>query len=405
MSDHPATGSSAVSSVVEWFAAQPAGLNPEVITDAAADAAIVGIGVSTRESREVFEFVEHTTHVLIGSGFSTIALWENPRVTDLYDRYITGGDVGVDDALSQAWGPWQTVEMRQALIGLRDLNIGRETPVRIIGVGQARVLTQDYDRAVQLLDGIDPATAAEVKERLDVIRIAHTHGEHVLRAHGGHPGTPFAELARAARAAAAELEPSQARDDALGILDGIVDFHTHPMAPGADMSEASREAAGHLVDHQRDTGERIVFWEGIAHVAAHPGPMLGAHLRQALDQRYVTVLVTFDHGRITLMDVPPPRPDSLEAAIAEAGGARVVALHAAQAADIADELDRAWSTRLISGVYRAENDHDHYTELPSLSGSFDVVTFIPTVTTVHALGAANDEDGTEFLNLRGAKEN
>lgn len=389
MSERPdATNPSAASSVVEWFAAQPAGLSADVIADAATDASIVGLGVSTRESREVFEFVENTTRVLVGRGFGTIALWENPRVTELYDRYITGGDVDLDKALSQAWGPWQTVEMRQALIGLREGNSGRERPVRIIGVGQARVLAEDYDRAVELLGGIDPAVAAEVKERLDVIRIAHTHGEHVLRAHGGHPGTPFADLARTARSTAAKLSPGAMRDEALGILDGIVDFHTHPTAPGTDMSAASREAAQRLMDHHRDTGDRIVLWEGIAHVAAHPGPLLGSHLRQALGQQYVTVLVTFDHGRITLTDVPPPRPDSLEAALAHAGAARVVDLHAPQPADVTAALDCAWPTRLISGVYKAENDHDHYADLPSLTDSFDVVAFIPTITTIHALDAA-----------------
>lgn len=387
MSDHSAISPSAASSLlVEWFAARPAGLRADVIADAAEDASIVGLGVNTRESREVFGFVEDTTLALIERGFGTIALLENPRVTALYDRYITGhDDVDLDEALAQAWGPWQTVEMRQALIGLRGRNAGRQSPVRIIGVGQARVLTQDYDRAVELLDRIDPVTAADVTETLDVIRVAHTHGEHVLRAHGDHPGIPFADLARTARSTVAELEPSAVRDEALGILDGITDFHTHPTAPGTDMSATSREAAQRLLDHQRDTGERVVFWEGIAHVAAHPGALLGSHLRRSLGEQYVAVLITFDHGRITLTDVPPPRPDSLEATLAADDGTRVIDLHAPKPVNTAAALDRTWSTRLISGVYKAENDHDHYTELPSLSDSFDALAYIPTITPTRPL--------------------
>jgi len=44
---------------------------------------------------------------------------------------------------------------------------------------------------------------------------------------------------------------------------------------------------------------------------------------------------------------------------------------------------------LISGVYDVENDHDHYLDLLSLSGSFDVLVFIPTITPVAVLDLAD----------------
>lgn len=370
--------------VVAWLAAHPEGLDPDRLADVATSAAVVGLGESTREGHEVFRFVEDATRALIERGFGVIALWENPRVTDLFDRYVTGGDVDVDQALRQAWGPFQTAEMRQALTGLRDLNRDRQDPVRILGVGQDRVLVADYDRAVELLEGLDPVAAASVKERLDVIRVAHHHGEHVLRAHGQHPGTPFVEVARDARSTAARLDPGAERDEALDLLDAVVAFHANPMAPGADLGEAAREAAHRLLDHHAP-GHRVVLWEGIAHVAGHPGPLLGARLRESLGRRYVSVLITFGRGRITTMDVPPPRLDALEAVFAEAGGARVVDLRAPAPPEVAAALSRAWPTRVISGVYRAEEDHEHYLDLAPLTDGVDAVAFLPSITSTHSL--------------------
>ena len=150
-------------------------------------ATIVGLGTSTRAGNETFRLVEQTTHALIQRGFRVVALLDNQRVGDLYDRYVRGEDVDLDAALAQAWGPWRTIEMRDALVRFRRHNERHpDDPVRIIGIAGPATLPADYDRVVALLAAMDRAIATRVDELFEVIRTAHASGEHVLRLHGTH---------------------------------------------------------------------------------------------------------------------------------------------------------------------------------------------------------------------------
>ncbi|NGM12907.1 erythromycin esterase family protein [Verrucosispora sioxanthis] len=349
-------------------------------------ATIVGLGTSTREATETFRLVEETTHELIRRGFRVVALLDNQRVGDLYDRYVRGADLDLAAALHQAWGPWRTVEMRDALVRLRRHNEHHpDDPVRVIAVNGRRALPADYERVVALLAPAEPATATRIGEMFDVIRTAHDNGEHVQRLHGTHPGVPFVDLARTARDLAAHLPDSPGRDEALRLIEGIVDFHAHALGAGYDAAAEERAAAERLLDHQRVSGDRVVFWEGSAHVAAHGATMLGAHLRAALGSDYAAVHVTFGHGGIPGRDVPRPVGASLDAVLLQGGGARIIDLRSAVPADLADRPGRPWRTRLISGLYQADHDEQHYYELPSLAGSFDAIAFVPTVTPIHPL--------------------
>ncbi|GAB3840065.1 hypothetical protein GCM10029963_08050 [Micromonospora andamanensis] len=348
-------------------------------------ATIVGLGTSTREATETFRLVEETTHELIRRGFRVVALLDNQRVGDLYDRYVRGEDVNLAAALSQAWGPWRTVEMRDALVRLRRHNERHpDDPVRVIAVNGRRTLPADYDRVVALLAPSEPATATRIGEMFAVIRTAHDNGEHVQRLRGTHPGVPFVDLARTAHDLAAELPDSPGRDEALQLIEGIVDFHAHALGAGYDAAAEERAAAERLLDHQRRTGDRVVFWEGSAHVAAHGDTMTGAHLRAALGQEYAAVHLTFGHGRIPATDIPRPVPSSLEAVLLHEPGEQIIDLRSAPGY-LADRIDRPCRTRLISGLYQADHDAEHYYDLPTLASSFDVLAFVPTVTPIHPL--------------------
>lgn len=393
MNNPPVAVSDPASPLAEWLATQPIGFRPDVIVDTARDAAIVGLGVSTREAHEMLDLVSEATCSLLQDGFTTIAVLDNQRVGDLYDRFVTGQDVDVDNALAQAWGPWRVAEMRDTLTWLREHNRSRaEAPVRIIGIAGSVVLPTDYDRIIALLTGIDGTAAASVETLLDVIRVAHEGGEHVLRARGMHPGTPFVELARAARATAADLAPCEKREEALGLLDAVVDFHANAIGAGFDGARAERAAADRLIEHHRRTGSRIVLWEGSAHVAAHSAPVIGSHLRNELGDQYVAVHLMFGHGVISRANVPEPWAGSIDAHLAAGSIGRTLDLRTSSTSPVAVCLERPWSTRLISGVYDPADDRRHYVELPSLPGSFDVLVFIPTITPARSLAGDSTDD-------------
>ncbi|QSB16622.1 erythromycin esterase family protein [Natronosporangium hydrolyticum] len=358
----------------------------DLITNLAEHATVVGLGTSTREAHELFRQVEATTLRLVERGFRTIAILDNQRVGELYDQYLGGADLDLDSVLAQAWGPWQVVEMRQTLTALREHNRRHPNdPVRLLGIEGPRALPADYDRVLELLDGIDPPAAAAARGPLEVIRRAHSTGEHVLRALGTHPGTPFVELARAGREATAALPDGAERDEAVRLLDLIVEFHADAIGVGYDQDRAEQAAATRLLAHHQASGDRIVLWEGSAHVAAHGGPTLGSYLRQALGDQYVAVHLTFGAGRTPRHEIPPARAGSLEGTLTAGGGERVVDLRAAAAADPPVALDRRWQIRLISGRYDPARDDDHYYEFPSLADSFDAIAFTPTITPVEPL--------------------
>ncbi|WP_181445274.1 erythromycin esterase family protein [Micromonospora endophytica] len=344
-------------------------------------ATIVGLGTSTREAHETFRLVEQTTHALIQHGFRVVALHDNERVCDRYDRFVRGGDVDLDAALRQAWGPWRTTEMRDAVHRIRRHNAHHPgDPVRVVGIAGSRTLPADYDRVLALLAPLDQPTATRVGELFAVIRTAHDSGEHVQRLHGTHPGVPYVELARTARDLATRLDGGPGHDDAVRLMDGIVDFHANAIGVGYDAEREERAAAERLLDHQRRTGARIVLWESSPRVAAHGHVMTGAHLRAALGDRYAAAHITFGRGRIPGTEIPDPDPTSLEARLLHGDAVRIVDPHS-----LANDSDQPWRTRVISGLYQADRDAEHYYELPSLAGSFDAVAVIPTVTAISPL--------------------
>lgn len=382
----------------EWLATQPGGFRPEVIAQAAhptndqtdahavPQAAIVGLGVNTREAHEIFNAVVETTWLLIDYGFTTIALQDNQRVAELLDDYVTGGEVDVDDALTQAWGPWQIIEMRDALTQLRAYNQSTDGPdIRIIGLHDARALPADYDRIIELLTDRDQHVATQVEELLTIIRGAHDAGEHVLHVQGAHPGTPFVDLARRARDVAAELEPSPQRDAAVKLLDTVVAYHAEAIGVGHDAVNEERQAAEKILGYYWGTGERIVIWDGSAHIAAHSSAMLGSHLREELGDQYLAVHYTCGQGDIGRISIPAPRTDSIEAACAAAGRHMTIQLRGTLPTGVEVQMHRPWPTRLISGMYTPDQDAAHYLELPSPVESFDAVVFIPEVTPAEAL--------------------
>ncbi|GLY15027.1 erythromycin esterase family protein [Kineosporia rhizophila] len=330
------------------------------------DAAVVGLGTSTRSGAETFAFVEEVTGLLLQRGFRAIAIRDNQRVGALYDQFVTGGIDSLEHVLPQAWGPWQTVEFRDALIRLRTLNQAQDDPVRVVGVGGSRVLVADYDRVLEL-----SGNPERVRALFDVIRVAHANGEHVQRAMGVHPGTPFVELAREAEELVQGAGP-----EAEELAAAIVDHHARAVGAGYDAVKDDTETADRLLTWHQESGRRTVFWEGSAHVAA--GYPLGARLRSRIEDDYRAVHVTFGSGVVAGARVPAPQPGSLEHDLLTSGTEYLVT----------EASGTPTRMRLISGLYDPARDAEHYYELASLKLNFDAVRFFPVVSPTTALRPA-----------------
>ncbi|MFG2062201.1 hypothetical protein ACGFIK_12355 [Micromonospora sp. NPDC048871] len=80
-------------------------------------------------------------------------------------------------------------------------------------------------------------------------------------------------------------------------------------------------------------------------------------------------------------------------ALLDGAGERVIDLHGQPPTELAHRLDQPWRTRLISGLYQAERDEEHYYELPSLTESFDAIAYLPTITPIHPLSTGRTSRG------------
>ncbi|QLE73253.1 erythromycin esterase family protein [Streptomyces rectiverticillatus] len=355
----------------------------------AADATIVGIGESTRFSRETFGTRDQLFRRLVRRhGFRVLAVQDSADVAAALDAYVRGGEGSAETALDDAWRPWRTAEMAAALEWIREFNRDHpHDPVRILGMKPPQAQPADYDAVMEYVRDSAPERLAEVASHLDTIRTAHRMDEHVQRAQGTHPGRPFAEHARDARALIRALPAAEGRnDDILERMDLIVDFHEQSVAGRGHFVGDDAVWAGVIGDFQRRTGLRVVVWDGIGHTSAAevspgmvapergPQPTVGSVLREGYGARYVSVAIGFHHGDLGVVAVPEPAEGFIDAKLGEFATP-------AHWLDLRDEAVRGrWDgpakARVISGVYDPSRDATQHLAVASLADAFDVLIHI-----------------------------
>ncbi|MEU4116719.1 erythromycin esterase family protein [Kitasatospora sp. NPDC028055] len=367
----------------------------------AAGAAVVGLGESTRFSRETFGVREQLFRRLVRDhGFRALAVQDSAGVGQALDAYVRGGVGSAADALAGAWRPGRTEEMAGALKWIRDFNSDHpDDPVRILGVKPVQAGDADYDAVLAYVRTVAPERLAELAAHLEPIRTAHRIDEHVQRARGIHPGRPFAEHARDARAlveslAGADTGASTGAGDAVARVRLIVDFHEHSVAGRGNYAGEAELWAGTIAGFQQRTGLRTVYWDGIAHtaateatlgVAAERGPQAtaGSLLRKRYGAGYVSVAIGFHHGDLGAVVAPAPAADLVDAKLGEPGlPARWLDL---RREDVRREWDGPAKARVISGIYTPERDAVEHLAVDSLAEAFDVLVHVRRTSPVHRL--------------------
>ncbi|ANZ20142.1 erythromycin esterase-like enzyme [Streptomyces noursei ATCC 11455] len=365
-------------------------LTDAVLDDLAAslaDATIVGLGESTRFSRETFDARDRLFRRLVRHhGFRALALQDTVAVADRLDRYVGTGQGSAAAALDDAWRPWRTAEMVAALEWIRAFNQEHpHDPVRIFGVRPAQALPQDYDVVLAHVRASAPELLSELTSHLEPIRTAHHTDEHVQRARGTHPGRPFADHARDALALIRSLPGAHRDEDVAARMRRIVDFHERSVAGRGSYAGDAAAGADVLGDQQRRTGLRTVYWDGIGHTSATEGtlglapekgpqPSVGSLLRARYGARYASVAIGFHHGDLGVAVVPEPADDLLDARL----GAVDLPAHRLDLRPAA--VRRRWDgparLRVISGVYDPSRDAAEHLAVASLADAFDVLVHI-----------------------------
>jgi erythromycin esterase len=353
---------------------------------------IAGLGESTRFAHETFAVREQLFRRLVRRhGFRALAVQDDARAAAALDAYVTGGAGTAATALADAWRPWRTAEMAAALDWIRAFNHDHpDHPVRILGVRPAQARPADYDAVLRHVHDAAPHRLAALAAHLDPIRTAHRTDEHVQRARGIHPGRPFADHARDALAIVEQL-PDRA---VLPLMRRIADFHERSVAGRDDYAGDARTWAAAIAGHQRRTGARVAYWDGIAHTAATPvtlgvaperGPRLtvGAVLREQYGAGYVAVAIGFHHGDLGIADVPAPAPDWLDARLGSAG--RPALWLDLRTPDPGRRWNAPATVRAISGVYDPARDATEHLAVNDLAAALDIVVHLREVSPVHRL--------------------
>ncbi|WP_259464991.1 erythromycin esterase family protein [Streptomyces sp. TLI_171] len=362
----------------------------EIAGDLAAGAEIVGTGESTRFARETFVARDQLFRRLVRDhGFRALALQDTADVGAALDALVRGGDGTAESALAGAWRPWRTAEMADSLEWIRAFNREHPAdPVRIFGVKPVQAGPADYDAVLEHVRVAAPERLASLAAHLDPIRTAHQLDEHVQRARGVHPGRPFAEHARDARAL---LEPVPGAAEVAERMRLIVEFHERSVAGRGSYAGEAEAWAEAIADHHDRTGQRTVYWDGIAHTSAAGAtlgvasgrgtrPTVGSVLRARYGARYVSVAVGFHHGDLGVAVVPAPAADLVDARLGATNlPARWLDL---RREDVRRHWDGPAKARVISGIYTPERDAAEHLAVASLPEAFDVLLHLRQVSPV-----------------------
>jgi erythromycin esterase len=365
------------------------------------DAAIVGIGETTRAAHEIDHHRLRMFQVMVERlGFRALAIKDGEIVAERLDDLVRGSGEDPAEALGAAWPPWRTEETVAALEWIHSYNREHpEDPVRIFGTDQAGAQSFHYDAVIDYVRRTAPQRLDTVKAHLAPPRSAHRVDEHIQRFRGIHPGRPFAESARDVYELVASLPEDAEREHVLRYAQLIWDHHANSVAAGMDFGAWMANAADTILRRHRETGAKIVYWDGIA-ITANSRAMaavvgtgqrfttVGGHLRERLGDRYLSMLIGFGEGEIHEgVVVPAPPADYVEAALAT-GEPYYLDLRTPAPAEVAAWLNGRRKVRLIPGVYDPAEDEKHHVVAPSLAEWFDAVAFLPRISPTTLLRSA-----------------
>ncbi|WP_405160086.1 erythromycin esterase family protein [Nocardia sp. NBC_01499] len=370
------------------------------LIDRLGSATVVGLGESTRFSRQIYGVQERVFRALVERyGFRGLAIQDSARSGERWDQYVRTGTGDPESVLAGSWRPWRTTETIAALEWIRAFNQAHpDDQVRVFGVQPPSAEPADYDAVLDYVRRVAPDRLAAIESHLTPIRTAHQVDEHVQRHQGIHPGRPFAEDARDAFALLENLPVTTEYDEVRAHARLIVDFHENSVAGQGGFARDERPAGQRVIDWQRDTGAKIVYWDGITHTtnlrlgmgtAQFDG--VGSYLHEEFGTGYASVALGFHHGDLGMTTAPDPLPDLVDALL----GSVDLPAYYVDLRDDAPDAVRAWrrgpaKARVISGVYDPAKDADATIAVASLADAFDVLVHIRETSPVHWL-PVNDQ--------------
>jgi erythromycin esterase len=369
------------------------GADLDPLIDRLAAATVVGLGESTRFSQQTAGVRTRIFRTLVERhGFRALAIQDSARSGERWDDYVRTGAGDPQSVLAGAWRPWRSAETVESLEWIRSFNLRHpDDRVRIFGVQPPQAEPSDYDVVLDYIRHAAPRRLTALESHLTPIRTAHQLDEHVQRHQGTHPGRPFVDEARDALALLDGLPESPARSAALSHARLILSFHENSVAGQGGFARDERPSADRVIEWQRTTGARIVYWDGIAHVSglalgvgqseADAFLGTGSHLRDHFGPDYLSVAIGFHHGDLGTTEAPDPGPDLIDATLGAVDlPAFSVDLHTPAPDSVVRWRLASAKLRTVSGIYDPAKDADAHVIVGSLIGAYDMLIHIRQTT-------------------------
>ncbi|MFI7146192.1 erythromycin esterase family protein [Nonomuraea sp. NPDC050022] len=154
--------------------------------------------------------------------------------------------------------------------------------------------------------------------------------------------------------------------------------------PAVGMKAIERRMAEDTIWWHERTGDKIVYWGGLAHTSMSTGNV-GGRLRERFGTGYLSIGLTFGHGTLPF-EVPAPPPDFAETALSAADlDDFLLDLRVEGPAVVRAWLDAPARTRLIGPRYDRADDAAYHLSGGSFGGWFDAVVHHERVTPVREL--------------------
>jgi erythromycin esterase len=362
-------------------------------------ATVVGFGASTRFAHEFLAIQYRVLRFLVEElGFRTLALEEDWTKGIQIDEYVRTGTGDPKTLLSDAWIPWQTGEVLDALRWIRSYNQQHPTDsVRVVGIDFNAVQALAYDPVADYVQMVTPERLDELESHYTVLRPTSPIAEHVEWYQSQEDKQPLIDHARKAYDLVDSLPAhNNGRAVALQYARVIVSFYEFHAC--GHIGYVEQHLAENMIWWHEHTAHKIVYWGGIAHAAnGNPHTLsfppsasikdrsAGSYLRDRFGASYVSIGLTFDRGSVPY-PVQAPSPEFAESAFSDSGlDIFTLDLHAPQPDSIREWLNAPTKTRLIGPHYNLEHDADYHMSGGSLASWFDIIIHFQETTPAHPL--------------------
>lgn len=318
-------------------------------------------------------------------GFRVLALEESALAAARFDRHVQHG-YGQPAALlrDHAWEPWQIAGLARTLEWVRGFNLDHPTDrVHVVGADIAREDELHPEEVIDWIAPLVPDIAPQLRARYaGLASISEPDGL-----------ASALDAARSARELIAAADSSTESETALRYATAIQGYLEYRLTERYEVIE--EHFATSTVGIHEHFDARVVYWGGVAHVAAAtqreiPGMSdksrsMGSMLRERFGAGYVPIGLPFDRATGDF-PVPPLHESFADAHFAQVDlDTYLLSLTGPKSGPVADWLERPSPIRVLGPGYRPENDQQHQMAGDSLANRFAAIIHTQEVTPASAL--------------------